>query len=100
MGAVPENLRPAIGEVLRQLVAGGLPEMFTWVHEYGDQGATLVNQPEELWTHEWTDAVRTDDGGWHVVVPLWTTDEAPSDLSAEVVVNPAGAVVLHDVHVL
>jgi hypothetical protein len=34
------------------------------------------------------------------VVPLWTTDESPSDLSAELTVRPDGVVTLDDVHVM
>lgn len=97
---VPDHLRPGVAEVLRKLVAGELPEQLTWVHRYGGRGATLINQPEELWTHGETDAARLDDGGWHIVVPLWTTDECPSDLSAEIRVDPEGNIVLYDVHVL
>jgi hypothetical protein len=39
-------------------------------------------------------------GGWHLVVPLWTTDESPSDLSAELLIAPDGVATIHDVHVL
>jgi hypothetical protein len=34
------------------------------------------------------------------VVPLWTTDESPSDLSAEVDVTPDGIATITGVHVL
>jgi hypothetical protein len=47
-----------------------------------------------------TDALRTDTGEWHVVVPLWTTDEEPSDLSAEIRVTTDGRAEVVDVHVL
>lgn len=70
------------------------------MRRYGANGATLVRQPDDLWHHRYADAVRTNDGGWHVVVPLWTTEEAPSDLSAEVLVGPDGTATLHNVHVL
>lgn len=97
---VPIELRPALAEVLQQLVGGEFPDMLHWVGEYGSRGATLVQQPRAIWSHRWTSVTRTSDGGWHIVLPLWTTDESPSDLSAELVVEPSGAVQLHDVHVL
>ena len=97
---VPEDLRPTVSELIRQLVAGEVPEMLTWVRAYGDSGATLVEQPPDIWTHELTSVVRTNDGGWHLALPLWTTEDSPSDLVAEVVVDADGAAVLHDVRVL
>jgi hypothetical protein len=74
--------------------------MLAWVREYGDHGATLVTQPDEIWAHPSTEATPRLDGGWHVVLPLWTSEAAPSDLSAEVVVSPDGVARLIDVHVL
>jgi hypothetical protein len=71
-----------------------------WVREYGADGAQLVPQPPEIWTHPYADAIRTDDGGWHVVLPLWTETERPSALSAEVIIDPRGSASIHDVHVL
>jgi hypothetical protein len=97
---VPVELRSAIAEQLDRLVAGQNPELLVWVREYGADGARLVPQPPAIWTHPYTDAIRTDDGGWHVVVPLWTEAESPSDLSAEVIVDPRGSASIHDVHVL
>lgn len=95
--SVPGHLRPAVMEVLRRLVEGEMPEMLVWVREYG---ATLIDQPDGLWTHHRTYAIHASDGSWNITLPLWTTEESPSDLSAEVIVNPAGAAVVHDVHVL
>jgi hypothetical protein len=100
MAVVPDQLRPAVSELIRQLVAGELTEMLTWVQEYGKSGATLVDQPQEIWSHKLTSVVRTSDGGWHLALPLWTTDESPSDLCAEVVIRPNGAAFLGDVHAL
>ena len=100
MGTVPDELRPAIAVQLSHLVRGDLPELLTWVRNYGEDGAVLVEQPADIWEHRYTDVVRRIDGGWHVVVPLWTEDESPSDLSAEIIVTPAGAATIHDVHVL
>lgn len=74
--------------------------MLVWVHDYGDDGAVLVPQPDEIWTHPWSDALLGVDGTWSIVVPLWTEDEAPSDLSAEVFVSADGTAILYDVHVL
>lgn len=83
-----------------KLVRGELPELLIWVHAYGESGATLTEQPEEIWTHPASSAIQVHDGGWHVVLPLWTTDESPSDLSVEVIVEPDGSAEVHDLHVL
>lgn len=64
------------------------------------QGCDALRQPEEIWSHTYADAVQTRDKGWYVTVPLWTTDESPSDLSAEVLVQSDGIARLHAVHVL
>lgn len=79
---------------------GDLPELLVWVREYGASGAVLVDQPSEIWEHRDSDATRMDDGRWHVVVPLFTEEEHPSDLSAEIIVNQDGSAVIQDVHVL
>jgi len=97
---VPEELRPAIASALEALVRGERPELLTWVHTYGSAGATLVEQPHAIWTHDQTDVVAVDEGGWWIVLPLWTADEAPSDLSAEVEVSSNGVARIRDVHVL
>ena len=97
---MPIALQPALAELLQQLVDGEFPDMLHWVREYGSTGATLVQQPEAIWSHPETSVIPTSDGGWHIVLPLWTTDESPSDLSAELVVEPSGTVLLHAVHVL
>ena len=39
-------------------------------------------------------------GGWWAVVPLWTSAESPSDLSAELEVGTDGEARILDVHVL
>ncbi len=100
MAHVPDEVRPAVRQELDALVDGQRPEHLLWVRRYGKHGATLVRQPDDLWDHPNADAVRINDGGWHVVVPLWTTEEAPSDLSAEVLVGPDARATLHNVHVL
>ncbi len=79
---------------------GDLPELLTWVRNYGEDGALLVEQPADIWEHRYTDVARMIGGGWHVVVPLWTEQESPSDLSAEIIVTPGGAATIYDVHVL
>jgi len=48
----------------------------------------LVAQPSAIWEHPYTDAVQTNGGGWHLVLPLFTEAQSPSDLSAEVIVDP------------
>lgn len=97
---VPEHLRPALRAELDALVRGERPEHMLWVDEYGDDGATLVVQPEAIWDHPGTDATLQDDGSWWVILPLWTELECPSDLSAEVEVDPSGQVTLRDLHVM
>jgi hypothetical protein len=81
-------------------VNGELPEMLHWVREYGATGATLIEQPPAVFDHPHANAVALSAGGWHVVVPLFTTDELPSDLSAELVVGPTGEARITGVHVL
>ena len=100
VAVVPESLRGAVGAELRSLVRGERPELLTWVREYGARGATLIEQPDDIWTHRYSDVTETDDGGWFIVVPLWTTEESPSDLSAELAVASDGTAHLLDVHVL
>jgi hypothetical protein len=100
VGVVPDHLRSAIAAELSALVRGERPDLLVWVHRYGERGATLVVQPDAIWTHRFTDALRTDTGEWHVVVPLWTTDEEPSDLSAEIRVTTDERAEVVDVHVL
>src|SRR3712207_1174311 len=101
MGNVPKELRGQLEGALDDLVSERVAEeRLVWVRNYGESGATLVSPPEAIWSHPRTDAVATQAGGWHIVLPLWTTDEAPSDLSAEFRVDADGTVELLDVHVL
>ena len=100
MGEVPPALRESLRQELDALTRGTNAEMLVWVHEYGDAGATLVRQPEEIWTHRYTSVVATDAGGWHIALPLWTKEESPSDLSAEFSIPPDGVPRLVNVHVL
>jgi hypothetical protein len=100
MGGIPERDREAVRRALDELVAGQRPELMTWVHEYGEDGTQLVVQPDELWDHPRTEHVPRDDGTAYIVVPLWTRDESPSDLSAEGEVSASGQVQITDVHVL
>jgi hypothetical protein len=100
VGEVPVEVRIVVREEVDRLVAGDLPNLMTWVHAHGSSGATLVPPPEDWWAHPWSDAVPMQSGGWHVVVPLWTTEESPSDLSAEVEVSQSGQARITDVHVL
>ncbi|MEH3075738.1 MAG: Rid family hydrolase [Quadrisphaera sp.] len=97
---VPEHLRPALRAELDALARGDRPDHLYWVEEYGDDGATLVVQPEAIWDHRETDASQQDDGSWWVVLPLWTELECPSALSAEVENDPSGTVIIHTVHVM
>lgn len=64
-----------------------------WVREYP---ATLIPQPEAIWSHPLTEVqVRNDGTAWRVL-PLWTMDEAPSDLSAELEIDEQGRVTIID----
>lgn len=100
MGVIPERHREALRVALDELVAGRRPELMTWVDGYGASGAELVHQPSEMWDHPLTDFLPRPDGTAHVVVPLWTRDETPSDLSAECELTVTGEVEIVDVHVL
>jgi hypothetical protein len=100
VAVIPVELRPALAHELDRLVRGELVTLMECVTNYGSQGAVLVPQPETIWEHPFADAVQTHDGGWHVVLPLFTAAESPSDLSAELIIDPSGIATLHDVHVL
>jgi hypothetical protein len=50
--------------------------------------------------HEYADAVQTPDRGWHVILPLFTETQSPSDRSAEVVIDAGGVATIQDVHAL
>ena len=97
MAEVPVEIRSKVAGELDRLVRGELPELLVSVNEYP---AVLMPQPDAIWDHRCTDATRTADGGWHVVVPLFTESESPSDLSAEIIIDSVGNAMLHDVHVL
>ena len=79
---------------------GRRPDLLVWVRNYGESGAELVTQPEAIWDHPLTDYLQRHDGAAAIVVPLWTVEESPSDLSAECEMTAAGVVELTDVHVL
>jgi hypothetical protein len=100
VGIIPVELRATISSQLDLLVRGELPELLTWVMDYGPEGAHLIPQPDEIWTHKSSDAGPMTGGGWWAVVPLWTSAESTSDLSAEVEVGAAGEARILDVHVL
>ena len=100
MGVIPERHREAVRTALDELVAGERPELLTWVKDYGASGAELVPQPSDIWDHRLTDFHTREDGTASIVVPLWTRDESPSDLSAECELSATGHVEIVDVHVL
>ncbi|CAL8980336.1 hypothetical protein PROP_03127 [Propionicimonas sp. T2.31MG-18] len=100
MAVVPERFRDSIRRELSDLVAGTRPELMTWVDRYGKEKAVLMPQPEEIWTHDRTDFLARPDGSVFVVLPLWTAEESPSDLSAEVDVAANGVSTIVDVRVL
>ena len=100
MGVIPEELREPIRAQLQRLVVGDLPDLLVWVNDYGKSGATLVDQPDDVWSHPDSEAIATPDGSWHVILPLWTTEESPSDLSADLAIDRDLIVTILDVHVL
>jgi hypothetical protein len=100
MTEIPARHRVALRAALDDLVAGRRPDLLTWVREYGESGAQLVGQPEDIWTHRWTDYGERPDGTAYGSVPIWTTMESPSDLSAEFEIAPDGRARLTDLHVL
>jgi hypothetical protein len=83
MTEIPSRHRVALRSVLYDLLAGMRPDLLTWVRRYGESGAELVVQPEDVWTHAWTDYAERADGAPYGSVPIWMTTESPSDLSAE-----------------
>jgi hypothetical protein len=100
MSPVPVRHRAALRAELDALVEGRRPQLLLWVREYGSSGAQLVRQPEEIWDHRYTDCQARDDGSMYVTMPLWTTQETPSDLSVECEISPTGVAVIEDLHVL
>lgn len=100
VASIPTEYRAALRAALDDLAAGNRPELLTWVRAYGASGAVLIRQPDDVWEHPRSDFGQRDDGAVWVTLPLWTTDEGPSDLSAECEVRASGAAVVNDVHVL
>lgn len=98
-GGVPLHLRAAVAAELERLVQGDRPDLLTWVREYGAHGATLITQPPEIFDHRYTGVVEMTAGGWALDLPLWTTEESPSDLTAGVTVTADGSVTLDGVRV-
>jgi hypothetical protein len=97
MGVVPEKYRDELRIELDALVGGKRPELMTWVTAYP---ASLVRQPDLIWSHAESEVVERADGTAFAVLPLWTTDESPSDLSVEFEIDSQGKVTILDVHVL
>jgi hypothetical protein len=87
-------------DALDALAAGTRPDLLTWVREYGESGARLVVQPDDILARRWTDYAERPDGTAYGSMPIWTTTESPSDLSAEFEIAADGSVELTDVHVL
>lgn len=99
MGRIPEMHREAVRKALDELVSGRRPDLMTWVDDYA-AGAELIAQPDDIWEHRLTEFVPRDDGTAFIVLPLWTSAEGPSDLSAECELGNSGQVEITDVHVL
>jgi hypothetical protein len=97
VSVVPQKYRDAIQRELDALVSGERPELMTWVTAYP---ATLVRQPDLIWSHGESEVVERDDGTAYGVLPLWTADESPSDLSVEIEIDAHGKVTLSDLRVL
>jgi hypothetical protein len=100
MTEIPARHRAAVRAALDDLVAGRRPDLLTWVREYGESGAELVVQPDDIWTHRWTDYSERPNGIAYGAVPIWTTTESPSDLSAEFEITPDGSAHLTDLQAL
>ncbi|RHW22399.1 hypothetical protein D0Z08_31590 [Nocardioides immobilis] len=79
---------------------GERPSLLTWVRNYGSTGAVLTVQPDDVWTHPDSDLEIRPDGTAYGVVPLWTTEESPSDIAAEFEVDTRGRAEILDVRVL
>jgi hypothetical protein len=105
---IPDPLRPVIADALTKIVAGdeeslrrdgilrNQGDLWLWVREYP---AELVPQPAEIWTHRHSEAGELDDGsGWWVVLPMWTKEESPSDLSLEMTVLSTSQGLQAEVH--
>jgi len=97
---IPVDYRPALREVLDELTSGRRPELLTWVNAYGSRGATLVQQPDAIWEHARSGFLLRVDGSASAAMPLWTTEESPSDLSVECEISPSGVASVVDLHVL
>ncbi len=100
VSSLPEHLRPAVAAEIDRLVRGEHPELLLWVHRYGAHGATLVPQPADIFDHRLADAVEAVQGGWALDLPLWTTEESPSDLTVSLTVTAAGMVTIDDLRML
>ncbi|GAA1479217.1 hypothetical protein GCM10009623_36630 [Nocardioides aestuarii] len=97
---IPNEIRPALRDELDALARGERPALLTWVENYGHGGAELIRQPEEIWSHPASELQHGSNGSAWGCVPLWTTEESPSDLTAEFEVSSTGKVALTDVRVL
>jgi hypothetical protein len=96
MGVVPEQYRDAIRAELDALVRGDRPEMMTWVTAYP---ARLVRQPDLIWSDAQAELIERDDGTAYADLPLWTTDESPSDLTVVLEIDSLGTVTISDLRV-
>ena len=99
VGEVPRRRRQALRVALDELVAGRRPHMLTWVRKYGRSGTELLRQPDEIWTHRWTDYAERPDGSAYGSLPLWTIDQSPSDLSVAFEIGVDGSAQLTDLRV-
>jgi hypothetical protein len=100
MAEIPARHRPALRAALDDVAARMWPDLLTWVRQYGESGAQLVVQTEDIWAHRWTDYAERPDGTAYGSIPIWTITESPSDLSAEFEIAADGRVELTNVHVL
>ena len=97
---IPDQYRASVRAELDALVRGERPSLLTWVNVYGASGAVLIIQPDDIWSHPDSQVELRHDGTAWGVVPLWTNEESPSELSAEFEVDAHGRVEIRDVHVL
>ena len=78
--------------------------MMLWAHRYRprgepDRSAILIDQPDEIFDHRYTSVIEMDHGGCALDLPLWTTEESPSDLTVSMTVDVDGAVRIDDLRV-
>jgi len=96
---IPDEVRPVVRQELDALVDGRRPEHLLWVSRYGENGATLVRQPDDLLDHPYADAVRTTVAAGTSWCPCGRPRKHQATFRPRSW-RPDGSATLHDVHVL